>query len=54
MIDKIIGVIIVLAIIAAIVILLFVGVWLTVFCKTMKEINRAERELNRPHIKYRR
>lgn len=44
MVDKIIGVVIVLAIFAAVILLLFLGIWLTVFFKTMKLMNDAEKK----------
>jgi len=53
MIDKLIGLIIVLAIIAGVIILLFLGVWLALFCKTFKMIDRTERDIDRSwkHLK---
>ena len=47
MIDKLIGVIIVLAIIAGAIILVFFGLWLVVFCKTFKMIDKTEKDFNR-------
>lgn len=53
MIDKLIGLIIVLAIIAGVIILLFVGIWLVLFCKAFKMIDRTEKDIDRSwrHLK---
>ena len=52
MVDKIIGLIIVLAIIAAVIVLLFLGLWLAVFCKTLKTIDKAEHDMHRYYSDY--
>lgn len=57
MIDAIIGIFIAFSLLAVVVLLLFLGIWIAMFCKTMKEMDRASEMYGftkkKPHIKYR-